>query len=356
MAPEITEKSLRDYPKVLLHDHLDGGLRPETIISIANNIDYGALPSYDPKALGKWMLETADQGKLELYLEAFTHTIAVMQTEESLFQVAEECVIDLDDDGIIYAEIRFAPELFQRNGLSLDEVVKVILQGFESGMEGKEVKVKGILCAMRSNTRSVEIAEVACNFAGKGIVGFDIAGPEIGYPPLLHSEAFNLAHRNNIPITIHAGEAAGPEFIGEAINMCHASRVGHGISAIEDISDDGGEIVLGKIASELVHRNIPLEICPTSNIHTGIVDLMEDHPVNEFLNAGIQVTINTDNRLMSSTCLTNEFLRCQDSFGWGWEGIGSVTETAITHAFLPQDEKDKLMIRLESWQKSNGII
>ena len=354
-VPEITEKSLRSFPKILLHDHLDGGLRPETIISIAKDINYKSLPSYDAKELAKWMLATANQGKLELYLDAFTHTIAVMQTEESLFQVAEECVIDLANDGIVYAEVRFAPELFQQKGLKLEEVVQAVLQGFQSGMKGRSIKVNGILCAMRSDIRSEEIAEVTAAFINLGIVGFDIAGPEIGFPPLMHSNAFDFARKNDIPITIHAGEAAGPEFIEEAFSACHASRIGHGISIRQDITFNNGEASFGKIASELIQRSVPLEICPTSNVHTGIVKSIKNHPVHDFLNNGLSVTINTDNRLMSSTNLTSEFLQCRESFGWSWKEICDVTDTAITHAFLPQHEKDKLKIRVESWEKDNGI-
>ena len=354
-APHITEKSLRSYPKVLLHDHLDGGLRSETIISLAREINYRSLPSYDERDLENWMLATADQGKLELYLEAFAHTIAVMQTEESLFRVAEECVEDLAEDGIVYAEVRFAPELFQQNGLSLNQVVSSVLQGFESGSDGKKILVKGILCAMRSNTRSVEVVEVAAAFADHGIVGFDIAGPEVDFPPRLHKEAFNLAHKNNIAITIHAGEAAGPEYIEEALRTCHAARIGHGISIQDDISRKDSRMELGEIASLLVKNNIPLEICPTSNIHTGIIDVMNDHPLNTLINAGFLVTINTDNRLMSSTCLTNELLQCSDAFAWDWEDIGNVTKNAIYHSFLPQSDKDKLLMKLKAWEEANEI-
>ncbi len=352
---DITEDSLRNYPKVLLHDHLDGGLRSETIIDMAGEINYQFLPSYDPKELESWMLATADQGKLELYLEAFTHTIAVMQTEDFLFRIAEECVIDLEADGVMYAEVRFAPELFQQNGLSLTQVVSSVLRGFESGSDGKEITVKAILCAMRSTTRSLEIAEVAATFAGQGVVGFDIAGPEINFPPRLHKEAFNLAHEHNVAITIHAGEAAGAEYIEEALQIGHASRIGHGISIRDDIFVEKSKLTLGSIASLLVRNNISLEICPTSNIHTGIVEVMEDHPVNTLLEAGFQVTVNTDNRLMSSTSLTNEFLQCRNAFDWGWKEISEITSNAISHSFLPPSEKDKLSMRLKSWEDTNGI-
>ena len=353
--PDITEESLRSFPKVLLHDHLDGGLRPETIIEIANHTNYLSLPSYEAKELEAWMLLTADQGKLELYLEAFTHTIAVMQSEETLFRVAEECVHDLHDDGIMYAEVRFAPELFQEKGLTLDEVINAVLLGFESGMNDKEIIVKGILCAMRSSDRSMEIAETAMPFMGKGIVGFDIAGPEIDFPPRLHREAFDVAHRNELPITIHAGEAAGPDYIEEALTICHASRIGHGTSVREVITDNDETVLTDGIATELVDRGIALEVCPTSNIHTGIVDSIQSHPVNLFLDAGLTVTINTDNRLMSSTSLTNEFLQCSNAFEWSWEEITSVTLNAVENAFLTQSERDKLVMRLDSWKRANGM-
>ena len=354
--PDITEESLRSFPKVLLHDHLDGGLRPETIIEIAHNTNYLSLPSIEAKELEAWMLSTADQGKLELYLEAFTHTIAVMQSEETLFRVAEECVHDLNDDGIMYAEVRFAPELFGEKGLTLDEIITAVLQGFESGMRDREIIVKGILCAMRSSDRSTEIAEAAISFMDKGVVGFDIAGPEIDFPPRIHRQAFDIAHRNNLPITIHAGEAAGPEYIEEALTICHASRIGHGTSAREKILDNGQAITSYGIATELVERGIALEVCPTSNIHTGIADSLHSHPVNTFLDAGLTVTINTDNRLMSSTSLTNELFQCCNAFDWTWEEITSVTLNAVENAFLNQGERDKLAKRLNSWKRANGLL
>ena len=353
--PAITKESLRSFPKVLLHDHLDGGLRPETIIEIAHYTNYLSLPSYETTELEAWMLATANQGKLELYLEAFTHTIAVMQNEETLFRIAEECVHDLNDDGVIYAEVRFAPELFEEKGLMLDEIINAVLQGFESGMRDREIIVKGILCAMRSSDRSTEIAETAISFMDKGIVGFDIAGPEIDFPPKLHRQAFDIAHNNSLPITIHAGEAAGPDYIEEALTICHASRIGHGTSVREKISDNNEAIVTKGIASELVDRGIALEVCPTSNIHTGIVNSIHNHPVNTFLDAGLTVTINTDNRLMSSTSLTNEFLHCSNAFNWTWEEITSVTLNAVENAFLTQAEKDKLVSRLDSWKRDNGM-
>ena len=355
VIPAITEESLRSFPKVLLHDHLDGGLRPETIIEIADRTNYLHLPSYEAKELEAWMLATADQGKLELYLEAFTHTIAVMQNKESLFRVAEECVHDLNDDGVMYAEVRFAPELFEEKGLTLNEVITAVLQGFESGMCDGEIIVKGILCAMRSSDRSTEIAEAAISFMDKGIVGFDIAGPEIDFPPRLHRQAFDVAHRNSLPITVHAGEAAGPGYIEEALTICHASRIGHGTSVREKISNNDEVTVTDGVATELVDRGIALEVCPTSNIHTGIVNSIQSHPVNTFLDAGLTVTINTDNRLMSSTSLTNEFLQCSNAFNWTWEEITSITLNAVENAFLTQVERDKLVKRLDSWKKDNGM-
>jgi len=350
---EISQDSVKQCPKILLHDHLDGGLRPETIISLAQESGYTQLPSSNAGELSRWMLNTAKQGNLELYLEAFAHTVGVMQTRESLNRVAKECVEDLDDDGVIYAEVRFAPELFQETGLSLSAVVSSVLDGFKSGMEGREIVAKAILCAMRSNTRSMEIVEIASDFLGKGVVGFDIAGPEIGHPPNLHLEAFTFAQNNGVPITIHAGEAAGPDYIEEALDPCGADRIGHGVSIAKEVNEEGNYFRKGSTASAIVENMIPLEICPTSNLHTGVVNSLSEHPVDMLLRAGFQVTVNTDNRLMSCTSMTNELWECHKAFGWGWEEISAVADTGIRNAFIPQAEKDPVMERLRSWYGTN---
>ncbi len=349
---EITRKSLAQCPKVLLHDHLDGGLRPETIIALAEEMGYEDLPSKNKAELSEWMLNTAKQGNLELYLEAFTHTIAVMQTRESLHRVATECVEDLYNDGVIYAEIRFAPELFQERGLLLSEVISAVLEGLDSGMKGREIVVKAILCAMRSNTRSMEIVEIVSDFLEKGVVGFDIAGPEIDYPPHLHLEAFTYAQENRIPVTIHAGEAAGPEMIKEAVDVCSAGRIGHGVSVANEVTALESGFHLGPIASTVIEKGIPLEICPTSNLHTGVVDSFDEHPVDTLLRSGFQVSVNTDNRLMSATSMSNEFWECHNSFGWGWNEFKAITETSIHHAFLSPEEKNSIMKRIDSWYET----
>ncbi len=352
---EINRESIQSCPKVVLHDHLDGGLRPETIIELAADNKYQHLPCQHPDDLSLWMLNTAKQGNLELYLEAFTHTVGVMQTAEALTRVAKECVEDLHDDGVIYAELRFAPELFQREGLTLHAIVKAVLDGFELGKVGRAIIPKAILCAMRSETRSLEIAELAADFLGEGVVGFDIAGAEIQFPPRLHLEAFKFAKAHNVPITIHAGEAAGPNLIEEAVDVCGANRIGHGVSIANEVTDGSHGFEMGSIAEFVVNQKIPLEICPTSNLHTGVVGAISDHPVDMLMRAGFQITINTDNRLMSSTSMSNEIWECHEAFGWTWNDIKNVTEVGVHHSFISQTEKDKLLQEIGSWYEENTL-
>ena len=239
-----TSDQIKRVPKALLHDHLDGGLRPETIIEIAQQIGYKKLPTDDPKKLADWFEESCNSHSLVRYLETFSHTIAVMQSKEAIIRVARECAIDLARDGVVYAEVRGAPELFTEQGLTLDQVVEATLEGYKQGMaeaasEGNKIRVESLLCGMRQNNRSQEAAAAVVKYRDKGVVGFDIAGPEDGFPPTNQLETFEYLRKENAHFTIHAGEAYGLPSIWEAIQICGAERLGHGVRIIDDIDFNG---------------------------------------------------------------------------------------------------------------------
>src|SRR6201994_571003 len=266
--PTLAE--IRTVPKVLLHDHLDGGLRPRTVLELARETGYNGLPADNEEELTQRLTEGAHRGHLEIYLDAFRHTVGVMQTPEALHRVAAECAEDLAADGIVYAEVRFAPELHVTAGLSLDEVVEAVLEGFASGSSGRPIRVYALLTAMRTAARSLEIAELAVRHRDAGVVGFDIAGAEAGWPPSRHPDAFQYVHRENFHTTIHAGEGFGLPSIWEAVQSCGAERLGRGVRLAEDIElSADGSVALGRLAASIRDRRIPLEMCPTSNVQTG---------------------------------------------------------------------------------------
>lgn len=335
----LTDELIREAPKVLLHDHLDGGVRPATVIDLADENGYTDLPTTDPAEMATWMIRGASRLNLELYLETFAHTVGVMQTADSLHRVAREAAEDLAADGVVYAEIRFAPELHVEQGLSLDEVVEAVVAGFEAGCEGTGLRVGTLVTAMRTAARSLEIAELAVRHRDKGVVGFDIAGAEAGSPPTRHLDAFQLIQRENFHFTIHAGEAYGPPSIWEAIQYCGAERLGHGVRIVDDIDFSGDTPVLGRLASFVRDRRIPLEVCPTSNVHTGAAASIAEHPIGLLRDMRFRVTMNTDNRLMSDTSMTNEFSACAAAFGWNWSDIRWLTINAMKSAFIPFEER-----------------
>ncbi|WP_344896769.1 adenosine deaminase [Nonomuraea antimicrobica] len=350
MSPLLDD--IRRVPKVLLHDHLDGGLRAETIVELARESDYGRLPTGDPDNLREWFEEASDSGSLERYLETFDHTVAVMQTRESLVRVAAECAQDLADDGVVYAEVRFAPEQHTTRGLSLDQVVEAVLDGFAQGSRGPggqpRIRVGTLLTAMRHQARSREIAELAVRYRDGGVVGFDIAGAEAGYPPTRHLDAFEYLQRENAHFTIHAGEAFGLPSIWQAIQWCGADRLGHGVRIIDDISVAGdGSAKLGRLAAYVRDKRIPLEMCPTSNLQTGAATSIAEHPIGLLRRLHFRVTVNTDNRLMSSTTLALEFHKLVQAFGYGWDDLQWFTVNAMKSAFIPFDERLALI---------NGVI
>jgi adenosine deaminase len=340
---EITTDALRSAPKVLLHDHLDGGLRPQTVVELAKASGY-ELPTNDADELSTWMVRGASRLDLTLYLETFAHTVGVMQSRDALYRVAAECAEDLAADGIVYAEVRFAPELHVEDGLSLDEVVEAVVDGFNDGSSGKGIRIGTLVTAMRHAARSVEIAELAVRHRDRGVVGFDIAGAEAGNPPTRHLDAFQYIQRENFHFTIHAGEAYGPPSIWEAIQYCGAERLGHGVRIIDDITvNDDGSVELGRLASYVRDRRIPLEVCPTSNVHTGAAASIAEHPIGLLTDLSYRITMNTDNRLMSATTLSDEFAVCTQAFDWDWKTVRWMTVNAMKSAFIPFDERLELI-------------
>ena len=339
-----TSDQIKRVPKALLHDHLDGGLRPETIIEIAQQIGYKKLPTDDPKKLADWFEESCNSHSLVRYLETFSHTIAVMQSQEAIIRVSRECAIDLARDGVVYAEVRGAPELFTEQGLSLDQVVEATLEGYKQGMaeaarEGNKIRVESLLCGMRQNNRSQEPAAAVVKYRNKGVVGFDIAGPEDGFPPSNQLETFEYLRKENAHFTIHAGEAYGLPSIWEAIQICGAERLGHGVRIIDDIDFSGDKPKLGPLASYVRDRRIPLELCPTSNLQTGAAKTYSEHPIGILAKLRFRVTLNTDNRLMSRTSMSNEMSECVKSFGWKFTDLQRVTVNALKSSFIPFEER-----------------
>ena len=331
--------SIRLAPKVLLHDHLDGGLRPNTIVELADETGYEGLPATDPAELATWMRRGADRHDLVLYLETFEHTVGVMQTQEALARVARECAEDLADDGVVYAEVRFAPEQHLALGLSLDEVVEAVIDGFRQGSSGRPTTVRTLLTAMRTAARSLEIAELAVRWRDRGVVGFDIAGAEAGFPPTRHLDAFEHVRRENFHLTIHAGEAFGLPSIWEALQICGAERLGHGVRVVDDVDVSGDGPRLGPLAALVRDKRVPLELCPTSNVHSGAVPSIAEHPIAVLTDLRFRVSVNTDNRLMSDTSMSNEMRCLVEDLGWGWDELRWVTINAMKSAFLPFDER-----------------
>ena len=345
MSTPISPESIRTAPKVLLHDHLDGGLRPATVVELAEEAGYRQLPTTDPDALGGWFHEAADSGSLERYLETFAHTVGVMQTREALVRVAAECAEDLADDGVVYAEVRFAPELHVERGLSLEQVVEAVLEGFRQGADaaaarGHRIRIGALLTAMRHAARSMEIAELAVHYRDVGVVGFDIAGAEAGYPPTRHLDAFEYLQRENFHFTIHAGEAFGLPSIWQAIQWCGADRLGHGVRIIDDITrPDGGPVELGRLAAYIRDKRIPLEMCPASNVQTGAAKSIAGHPIGLLRRLYFRVTVNTDNRLMSDCSMTSEMAGLVEAFDYGWADLQWLTVNAMKSAFIPFDQR-----------------
>ncbi|MDX3259604.1 adenosine deaminase [Streptomyces sp. MI02-2A] len=342
-AAPIDTATLRRLPKAVLHDHLDGGLRPATLVELADEVGH-TLPANDPRELADWYYEAANSGDLVRYIATFEHTLAVMQTREGLLRTAEEYVLDLAEDGVVYGEVRYAPELMLKGGLTLPEVVETVQEGLAAGRAkaaaaGTPVRVGTLLCGMRMFDRSREIADLAVAFRDAGVVGFDIAGAEDGFPPADHLGAFEHLRRESVPFTIHAGEAYGLPSIHQALQVCGAQRIGHGVRITEDIVDGK----LGRLAGWVRDRRIALEMCPTSNLQTGAASSIAGHPITALKDLGFRVTLNTDNRLVSGTTMTREMSLLVEEAGWTVQDLRTVTVNAVKSAFIPFDERNALI-------------
>ncbi len=345
----LAADTIRAAPKAMLHDHLDGGLRPETIVDLAREFGYRDLPTEDVPELAAWFRRGADRKSLELYLETFVHTIGVMQERDAIARVASECAQDLAADGLVYAEVRMAPELCTAKGLTLDEAVEAMLDGFRDGSAraaaaGRPIVMKLLVTAMRQAARSVEVAECAIRWRDAGVVGFDIAGPEAGYRPTMHLDAFDRVRRENFHITIHAGESFGLPSIWEALQFCGAERLGHGVRIVDDITvADDGSVALGRLAAFVRDRRVPLEMCPSSNVHSGAAPSIAEHPIDLLRRLRFRVTLNTDNRLMSGVSLSSEFAALDATFGIGLGEMEWLTINAMKSAFAPFDERIRII-------------
>ena len=344
---KIDEAFVRRLPKVLLHDHLDGGLRPQTIIELAKAQRYKGLPTTNADDLARWFHRGAQRGSLPLYLEGFAHTTGVMQTADALERVAYEMIEDMHLDGVAYVETRFAPVFHLDKGLHLDEVVSAVLAGLERGKKDFGVDYGLIICAMRNMQRSLEMAELAVDFRERGVVGFDLAGEEGGFPPKKHIDAFHYIQRENFNITLHAGEAFGKESIWQAIQWCGAHRVGHATRLIEDIGLDAHDptkiVKMGYLAQYILDKRIPLEICLSSNVHTGAVESIEQHPFGIYWRYGFRVMLNTDDRLMSDTTMTKELLLAHRAFKLSVDDMEKLAINAMKSAFLPYKRRIQLI-------------
>jgi len=345
----LTTETIDRAPKALLHDHLDGGLRPQTIVDLAREFHYNDLPTTDPEELAAWMRRGADRKSLELYLETFAHTVGVLQERDAIVRVAAECAEDLAADGVVYAEVRYAPELSTERGMTIDEVTEANLEGFRIGMDraaaaGTPIVMKMLVTAMRQAARSVEVAECAVRWRDAGVVGFDVAGPEKGYPPTRYLDAFEYIRRENFHITIHAGESFGLPSIWEALQFAGAERLGHGVRIVDDITVRGdGSVELGRLAAFVRDRRVPLEMCPTSNVHTGAAPSVREHPIDLLRRLRFRVTVNTDNRLMSGVSMSSEFAALDEAFGIGLGEMEWLTINAMKSAFAPFDERLRLI-------------
>ncbi len=351
---------IADLPKVSLHDHLDGGVRPQTIVELADEQGL-ENPAGDAAGLADWFVETADAGSLPDYLSTFDVTLGVMQTPAGLTRIAREFVTDLASDGVIYGEVRWAPELHLERGLSLDAAVEAVQEGLASGIEdvrrttGHDIRIGQILSAMRQNERSMEIAELAVRHRGRGVVGFDIAGPEQGFPATRLIDTFDYLAEEWFPVTVHAGEGAGIESIRGALLDGRALRLGHGARIAEDIDLEGEDdettfVSLGPLAQWVKDREIALELAPSSNLQTGTIaqwgeDLV-DHPFDLLYQLGFRVTVNTDNRLMSGTSITRELSLLRDAFGYDLADFEVFQLNAAAATFLSVEDREDLADRI----------
>lgn len=348
----MNRDEIRSLPKISLHDHLDGALRPATVLELAAESGW-ALPAAEPAELGDWFFKAADSGSLPRYLETFDHTTAVMQTAAQLRRVAREYVADLAADGVVYAETRWAPEQHVRAGLTMEAAVEAVADGLDEGMclcqaAGTPIVARQILSAMRHREPDTAIAELVVRYADRGVVGLDLAGAEAGFPAGRFAAAFALVRAHGSHATVHAGEAAGLESIRDAVQACGAERIGHGVRLVDDLTfdragDGDGSVRLGPLATTIRDRRIALEVCPTSNLQTGVCATLAEHPVRQLVDAGLVVTINCDNRLMSRTTQTDELAALVETFGFTRADLRRFAVDAARSAFAPAEVREALV-------------
>lgn len=341
----MSDASLTALPKVALHDHLDGSLRVGTVVDLAREVGYDKLPTTDVDELAEWFRQDKPSNNLETYLQAFGHTVAVLQEPAGLRRAVFESVEDLRDDGVIYGEIRFAPELNTRGSMSLTDVIDVASHACADASARFGIEVNLICCAMRNAGHATAVAEAVIERRGTNVVGFDLAGPERGFPASAHRDALALLRDAGVPITLHAGEGDGVTSIADALD-CGARRIGHGVRIIEDMANVDGAWRLGPTAQRVHDAGVTLEVCPTSNLHTGIYHQLADHPVDILYKAGFAVAVNTDNRLMSATTITKEYGGLRDTFGWGLDEFRAVATAAAEAAFVDPERCSRLVDRL----------
>ncbi|MHB1489823.1 MAG: adenosine deaminase [Cellulomonas sp.] len=368
-SDETATGRIAALPTVLLHDHLDGGLRPTTIVELAEHVGL-SLPTHDPAELAQWFTREAGTevvdgvatGSLEKYLRTFEVTLGVMQTVEGLRRVAREAIVDLAADGVVHVEERFAPELHTTRGLGLQDVLDAVQQGFADGVAeaaeaGRSITVGTLVTAMRQLDRWDEVADLALANRDRGVVGFDIAGPERGFPATRHLSAFQRLREASFPVTVHAGEADGLGSIAAALHQAGASRLGHGVRIVDDIEicapvgatlrEQVESARLGYLAHWVRDHQVALEVCPTSNTQTGAARSVADHPITLLKHLGFAVTVNTDNRLQSATSMSRELACLVDDAGWSPGDLRDVTLTAARSSFLPHDDRQALVARIE---------
>ena len=341
----VTIDQVKALPKVELHDHLDGGLRPTTVLELARQIGHQP-PASDPAELGRWFFDQANSGSLPAYLETFDQTLAVMQQTEHLARVAREAVADLAEDGVVHAEIRFAPELHTKQGLELDQIVDAVLSGLAEGRQDyPQISTGLIVCSMRQANRQAEVAALALRHRARGVVAFDLAGPEAGFRPERFLDCFRELQLASMPITLHAGEADGLESIQQAIHLAGALRLGHGLRLVDDITnwDQPDQAELGHLAHWVRDQAVALELCPTSNLQTAAASDYAGHPITALKDLGFTVTVNCDNRLMSNTSVSQEMMHLVEQAGWQLADLARATLDAASSAFLHQDRRQDLI-------------
>jgi adenosine deaminase len=342
----ITPELARALPKVGLHEHLDGSLRPATVVELARECGYRELPTDEPEELARWFFAGADQKQLSKYLEGFRHTIAVLQRADALERVAYECLADAASENVVYQELRFAPHFHTRERLGLDAVMLAVLRGMQRAHEEFGIGFGLIVCALRNEAPelSVKLVELALAYREQGCVGFDLAGEEAGHPAKEHLIAFQLAKRMNFSLTIHAGESFGPESIWQALQYCGAHRIGHGTRLVEDLVVYGGKVVkIGALAQYVLDHRIPLEVCLSSNVHTGATTSVAAHPFPILQQLGFRLTLNTDNRLMSRTDLSTEYYLAAETFGLGLDDLETLAINGMKSSFAHYDYRCRMI-------------